>query len=371
MNIPLATITLTQREHAYVSEALAANWISGTGYFVPRFERALSERLERTHVIATANGTLALELALRALGIGVGDEVIVPAFTFVAPAAVVRAVGATPVLVDVCASDWTLDAIAVEQAITLRTRAVIAVDVIGHSCDYDALVALCQRRGLYLIEDAAEAHGASYAGKPCGSFGHVSTFSFHANKAITTGEGGCVTTDDDVLAARMHRIANHGMTPGRWYYHDVIGSNYRMTNLTAAIGLAQVERWDELIGARTQIGLWYDKHCPAGVLPCPTQCNPACPSVWLYTVVTNRRDHVLTVLQQAGIDARPTFEALPDLPPYRHYSGFPNARFAARCGLMLPTWAGMTEALVIDICAVLQQATIVSVVDGEEVPCLM
>lgn len=249
VDIPLSNANIGTSERAYVDAALAAGWLSGTGPHVRQFEQRLGERIERAHVVATANGTLAIELALRALGIGPGDEVIVPALTFAAPASSVFAVGATPVLVDIAPTTWTLCPDDVAVKLTPQTRAILAVDVLGHPADYDALA----RFDIPVIEDAAEAHGARYKNRPVGSFGVVSTFSFHANKAITTGEGGCAATNSVELAERMRVIANHGIRPERPYVHDVIGRNHRMTNLAAAVGLGQLDRWDDLIGDRNRV----------------------------------------------------------------------------------------------------------------------
>jgi perosamine synthetase len=231
IDVPLSRVTLSDLERTFAHAAVDSGWISGTGGYVRDFEQGLAARLGRRHVVAVGNGTLALELALLALEIGPGDEVIVPALTFVAPAAAVRAVGATPVFADVTAESWTVDPARAAELVTPRTRAVVAVDLLGHPCDADSLAAL----GVPLVEDAAQAHGALYRGRPAGSLGVVSTFSFHANKTVSTGEGGCLATDDPGLAERARLIANHGMTAARPYWHTVVGRNFRMTNVTAAI----------------------------------------------------------------------------------------------------------------------------------------
>lgn len=300
INIPLAGIDLSERECAYVIAALSDGWISGTGPFIARFEQALSKRVHRTHTVAVANGTLALELALRALEVGPGDEVIVPALTFAAPAMSALAVGATVVLADVTPETWTLSPEEVARKMSRRTRAIIAVDVLGHPADYDELVGF----GVPVIEDAAEAHGALYKGQPAGSLGDVAVFSFHANKPVTTGEGGSVSTDSVALAERMRLIAHHGMRPEEPYVHEVVGRNYRMTNLTAALGLGQLDRWSELVASRRDVAARYDKlldGVECGMRPVAAWAEPVC---WLYTLTVDNRPEVLREIRAAGVDAR-------------------------------------------------------------------
>lgn len=342
--IPLCSVDLTDLEVSFVQAALADGWISGTGGFVSRFEQALCDRVGRAHTVAVTNGTLGLELALRAFGVGPGAEVIVPALTFAAPAMSVRAVGATVVLADATAETWTLSPAEVETRLTDRTRAIIAVDVLGHPADYDALGAF----GVPVISDAAQAHGAAYKGRPTGSLGDVAVFSFHANKAITTGEGGAVCTDDPELAKRMRTTANHGMRPDRPYVHELVGRNFRMTNLSAAVGLGQLERWDDLIAARRRVSRRYRELIPAKVArprPIADWAEYAC---WLHTVTVPDRDDVLARLRANGVDARAIWPALPDQPVFADQAGhpddFPVARNVSRSALWLPTYSGMADA---------------------------
>jgi perosamine synthetase len=338
--IPLSSLELDQRAHEYVNDALRRNWISGVGDYIPRFEAALSQKIGRRHTIAVSNGTDALELALKGLGVGAGDEVIVPALTFAAPAAAVCNVGAKPVFVDVHLRSWTIDPLQV--VVTERTKALIAVDTLGHPADYWMLREVVG--DVPIIQDAAEAHGALFCGQTVGAQGDISIFSFHANKAVPLGEGGAVLTDDDELAEKMRELANHGMKAGQPYFHEVVGSNYRLPNLQAAIGLAQVERWDELIAARADVALYYD-----ALLPVMMGRRPACvwatPSTWLYCIALNNRferDLLLGKLQAAGIDARALWRPLPEMPPYADGREYPMARAISDGGLLLPTWAGMT-----------------------------
>lgn len=336
MRIPLSNVNLSSVEVGYVNDALLSEWISGTGGYVTRFEAALAEKIGCEYVIATANGTLGLVLALQGLGVGVGDEVIVPAFTFAAPAAAVKLVGATPVFVDVHPVSWTIDPGLVEERLSPRTAAVIAVDVIGHPADYNALR---QAVGtLPIIQDAAEAHGSEYCGRAVGSQGDVSVFSFHANKAISTGEGGAVLTDDAELAAQMRLIANHGMSAPYW--HNVVGCNYRMSNLVAAVGLGQVQRWDYLIDARDIIAERYDELLPESIGRRLRE-KWATLATWLYCVLMDNRDEVLIRLNGAGVDARAVWRPLPEMPPYRDGRDYPVAQSISDRALFLPTWAGM------------------------------
>jgi perosamine synthetase len=351
--IPLSAVDIGATEAGYVQTALADGWISGTGPFVARFEDGMSDRVGRRHTVAVANGTLAVELALRGLGIGPGDEVIVPALTFAAPAMSVIAVGATPVPVDVTRETWTICPDAAAAAITAATRAILAVDVLGHPADYDALGAL----GLPVIEDAAEAHGAEYKGRSVGGFGVVSVFSFHANKTIATGEGGCVCTDSSDLAERMRVIAHHGMRPERPYVNEVVGRNFRMTNLTAAIGLGQLDRWDELVAARNRVGSRYREllvSAACGHRPRAAWATYAC---WLETVVVERREPVLEHVRGLGIDARGIWPALADQPILgraRHPQ--PIAQDIAAHALWLPTHTRLSDDEIEYVAATLADA---------------
>jgi perosamine synthetase len=337
--IPLSSADLGVSERAYVVAALDAGWISGTGPQVKELERRLAERISRAHVIATANGTLAIELALRALGIGRGDEVIVPALTFAAPASSILAVGATPILADIAEDTWTLCSDDVAERITHRTRAILAVDILGHPCDYDALAQF----GLPVIEDAAEAHGARYKGRPVGSFGVISAFSFHANKAITTGEGGCAATDSAELADRMRVIANHGMRPEQPYVHDVVGRNHRMTNLAAAVGLGQLDRWDELIAARNRVSAEYDRLLAGAGCAARPVAHWADYSCWLHTITVGNRSEILAYVRDRGVDARAIWPALSSQKLFNVGDGsFPVAEEIATRAIWLPTFSSMT-----------------------------
>ena len=339
IHVPLSSISLTDRERRYVLKALDEGFISSTGPQVRDFERELAKAIGTQHAVATASGTSALEVLLRAMKIGPGDEIIVPAFTFAAPALAVVLVGAIPVFADITLDTWTIDPEEVRRLRTPRTRAVIAVDVLGHPCDYDALAEL----DLLIIEDAAEAYGATYKGRRAGSCGIAAIFSFHANKVISSGEGGCIVTDDPALAAQARQLNAFGMDTERRYWHTEIGCNHRMSNLVAAVGLAQVERSDELIAGRQRVAAHYDR----ALRGLPLQRRPVAPwageAVWLYTVATERRDMVLATCRRRGVDARAVWPALIENPAFRGYAGqaCPRAQIVANSALWLPTWADM------------------------------
>ncbi len=309
-------------ELEYITEAVKSGWVSSIGKFVDRFEKGFSEYCEVDHGVAMANGTDALFIALKALGVGPGDEVIVPALTFVAVPAVVLHTGAEPVIADVHPDYWCLDPVVVERAISPKTKAIIVVHVYGHPADMDPIMDLARKRGIKVIEDCAEAHGAKYKGRVVGSMGNVGCFSFYGNKIITTGEGGMTVTNDTTLAARMRFLKDHAMDLKRRYYHPEAGFNCRMTNVQAAMGCAQLERIEELQGKKRGILKWY-REALAGVGG--ISLNPAMqwaePVNWIVCAVledrvTAKREEVLGNLKEIGVDTRPFFVPVQKMPPY-------------------------------------------------------
>jgi len=365
--IPLSFPTLGEKEASYVMDCLQSTWISSAGKYLDRFETAFAAVAGTKHAITCSNGTAALHLALLALGVKPNDEVIVPTLTFVACANAVIYCGAKPVLLDVDPGTWCLDASLIEAQITPKTRGIIAVHLRGHPADMEVITAIARRHGLFVIEDAAQAHGAKYRGKPVGSIGNVGTFSFFGNKMITTGEGGMITTDDDVVAESIRLLKNQGMTKEKRYWHPVVGYNYRMTNMQAAIGLAQLERLPEILSRHRQVAAWYREELE-GVpgLSWQQQRDWAESAWWQFVVFIEegfgeRRDAILEQLQQAGVDARRLYYPTHDLPPFQKYVAnrrFPVAdRLAAR-GICLPTWAGLTREDVHYICRTLVQCAV-------------
>ena len=338
--IPLSSICISDLERHYVIEALDNNMISSSGPHVKRFEELISSRTGNKYAVATSSGTSSLELLLRAMDIDYNDEVLVPAFTFASPALAVVSLGAKPIFVDISSKTWTIDPLEVAKKINNRTKAIIAVDILGHPCDYDEL----KKFGLPIIEDAAEAHGATYKGHPAGSFGNAAIFSFHANKVISSGEGGCIVTNDINLAQTLRTLNSFGIDPQQAYWHIKCGSNRKMSNLVAAFGVGQLERWEELIAARKEVAKQYD----SAFASLPIQRRPiaewAEESVWLYTLATEKRSSILNACLKHGIDARAVWPLLPQNPIFNEYtSEYPNAEKIASTALWLPTWSSMPQ----------------------------
>ena len=335
--IPVAEPVLAGREREYVLEALDSNWISSQGPFNERLEVAFAEHAGVRHALVCTNGTAALHLALASLGVGSGDEVVCPALTYVATANAVRYCGAEPVFVDVDETTWTLDAALV---LTPRTRGVIAVHLYGHVADLGAICSFARGHDLFVLEDAAEAHGAEHDGRPVGSIGDVGTFSLYGNKIITAGEGGVVVTDDDRLAERIAHLRGQGQDPLRRYWFTTVGFNYRMTNLAAAIGLGQLETIDWHLERRAEVARWYVELL-AGVGGIELATSRSSGGVdWLVSVLVPplARDGIAAVLASRGIETRPFFPPLHTLPPYAvDGARFPVAERLAAGGLNLPT----------------------------------
>jgi len=340
--IPVSEPDIGELELRYVTEAVRSGWVSSIGPFVDRFEAQFARFCGVKHAIAVSNGTTALHVALLALGVGPGDEVIIPDLTFVATGNAVLYCGAKPVLADVSPDTWCIDPAAVERAITPRTKAVLPVHLYGHPADMDAILALARPRNIAVIEDAAEAHGAKYRGRMVGGIGDIGCFSFYGNKILTTGEGGMVTTNDDHLASRVRFLKDHAMDPHRRYFHPEVGYNYRMTNLQAALGCAQLERAEELLAKRRRVMDAYREALSGldGV-----QLNPRAPWAepvpWMVCLVQDRvPTNVLAArLREHGIDTRPFFVPMHELPAFRcsHRLADSASRMLATRGLNLPS----------------------------------
>jgi perosamine synthetase len=359
MWVPVAAPVIGERELAYATDAVRSGWVSSLGPYIERFERAFAHYVGVSHAVAVSNGTVGLHLALHALGIGPGDEVLVPDLTFVATAHAVLQTGATPVFVDVEPDTWCLDPIAAERAITPRTRAIMPVHLYGHPADMDGIQRLADDHESFIVEDAAEAHGAEYHGRKVGSIGKVGVFSFYGNKIITTGEGGMLTTNDAALANRLRHLKDHGMSPQRRYYHTELAFNYRMTNIQAALGLAQLEQIERFIERRRQIFRWYVKEL-AGLPSIMLNVErPGTRNVyWMSSVVLKSQCHVTreelaSRLRLQDIDSRPFFvpmHQLPHLANFRSVSrqgdGCPQAEWIAARGLNLPSGGSLDEQTV-------------------------
>lgn len=353
--IPVASTDLRGNEEKYVLDAIRSSWISSTGAFIDRFERDFAEFAGAAASIGVVNGTAALHLALMALDVRPGDEVIVPSLTYVATANAVRYVGAEPVFLDVDPSTWCLDPRLIESAITPRTRGVIAVHLYGHPAAMDEINRVAGIHGLWVIEDAAEAHGARYRGRPVGGLARIGTFSFYGNKILTSGEGGAVTVQDPQLEVRLRTLRGQGVDPDRRYFFPVVGYNFRLTNVACAILCAQLERYDELTERRRAIFEQYE----AGLAGLPglgfqPVADWAEPARWLFCITIDpsaagiSRDELARQLAEAGVDTRPFFIPLHRLPPYRRESEarrevLPHTDELATSGLNLPTSTLMSD----------------------------
>ncbi|MDT7808841.1 MAG: perosamine synthetase [Acidobacteriota bacterium] len=348
--IPVAAPVLAGREKEYVADCMESGWISSVGKYVELFESEFAKFCGVRHAVSCCNGTAALHLALVALGVGPGDEVIVPTLTFVATANAVTYCGARPVFVDSEPETWNLDPAQVASKITPRTKGIIAVHLYGHPADMNALRVLASKHGLFLLEDAAEAHGALHDERRAGSLGDIAAFSFYANKIIATGEGGMVVTDDDALASRVRLLRGQGMDAERRYWFPEVGYNYRMMNLPAAIGLAQLECAGWHTARRREVADRY-KQLLGDVRALGWQVERvwARHAYWMFTVLlddvtADERDHVMARLHKEGIETRPVFYPVHSLPPYREAARgeeFAVAESLARRGVSLPTWAGL------------------------------
>jgi len=350
--ISVAAPALVGREREYVLDCIESGWISSAGAYVERFEAAYAEMCGVKHAIACSSGTAALHVALVGLGVGPGDEVIVPSQTFVSTANAVVYCGATPVFCDSIVDTWNIDPDAAERLVGPGTRGIMPVHLYGVPAEMDALTAVAERHGLWLLEDAAEAHGARYKGRRAGSLARAGTFSFYGNKVISTGEGGMVTTDDDELADRVRLLKGQGVDPERRYWFPVIGFNYRMTNVAAAIGVAQIERLDWQLERRRRIAAIYRERL-ADDPRVTFQVEPAHveSSCWMVTVLLDAnggtpRDAVALAMGAAGIETRPAFPPVHALPPYRRSpetESLPVATRVGERGLTLPTHALLSD----------------------------
>jgi len=348
--IPVYEPRLEGKEKEYVLDCLRTNWISSLGKFIGKFEDGFSKFCERKYGVATSNGTTALQLALLVLEIGSGDEVIVPDLTFVASANAVTYTGAKPVFVDVDKESWTIDPKRIQEKINHKTKAIMVVHLYGHPADMDPIAKICRKHKLLLIEDAAEAHGALYKGEKVGALSNLGCFSFYGNKIITTGEGGMLVTDNARLAQKARFLRDHGMSHKRRYWHTAIGYNFRMTNIQAAIGLAQLENIEKTISKKRKIAQLYNHYLnDIKGLTLPNEASWAKNVYWMYSVLVNpdfgcSRDQLMVELKKRGVDSRPFFYPLHKLPPYSNYSGkYPVSEKLSKRGMNLPSSPGLTE----------------------------
>jgi perosamine synthetase len=357
--IPVAAPALVGKEKDYVLDCLDSTWISSSGKYIERFEHAFAEFCGVRNAVSCCNGTVALHLALMAAGVGPGDEVIVPTLTFVATANAVAYCGATPVLADSEPETWNMDVNGLRALITSRTKGIIAVHLYGHPTDMDPLMQIAREHSLFVIEDAAEAHGAEYKQRRAGSIGDLATFSFYGNKIITTGEGGMVVTNDDQLAIQIRQLKGQGQDPKRRYWFPILGYNYRMTNIQAAIGLAQMERINWHVARRREVAGLYRKYLgEAPWFQLSPEATWARNAFWINCVLLAEgcplsRDEVMARLAEHGIETRPFFYPMHTLPMYRDQSKirtFPVADALASRGFNVPSSSTLTEEEIAYVC---------------------
>ncbi|MBK8362121.1 MAG: DegT/DnrJ/EryC1/StrS family aminotransferase [Bacteroidetes bacterium] len=352
--IPVNTPLLNGNEEKYLLECIRTGWISSEGPFIKEFEEKFSAYVNRKHGIAVANGSAALDIAVQALQLSPGDEVIMPAFTIISPAQSVVKAGLIPVLVDSDPETWNMDVSLIENKITSRTKAIIVVHIYGLPVDMDPVLALCKKHNLLLIEDAAEMHGQTYKGKVCGSFGDISIFSFYPNKHITTGEGGMIVCDSDHLAARCRKLRNLAFEPdGRRFIHFELGWNYRMTNMQAALGLAQLERIGEHIEKKRKVGkLYQDGLSGLKNFQFPKVKTEYSENIfWVYALVAESQalcESTVEKLSKEKIGTRPFFWCMHEQPVFQNMGLFKNEKYPvaerlARNGFYLPSGLGLSE----------------------------
>ena len=353
--IPVNTPLLAGNEKKYLNECIDTGWISSEGPFVSRFENEFSAFIGRKHGIAVSNGSAALDIAVQALDIKSGDEVIMPTFTIISPAASITRAGGVPVLVDSDPDTWNMDVTQIEAKITPKTKAILVVHIYGLPAEMDTILELATKYNLKIIEDAAELHGQTYKGKKCGTFGDISIFSFYPNKHITTGEGGMILTDDELLAERCKSLRNLCFQPKRRFIHDEIGWNYRMTNLQAALGVAQLEQIEKFILRKREIGKLYTSLLsghPDLELPVSKTLN-AENIYWVYGLIIKETtpftvNEVCNKLGQAQIGTRPFFYPMHLQPVFQKKGMYLNESYqvAERLsdrGFYLPSGLGLTN----------------------------
>lgn len=345
--IPVYQPYLAGNEKKYVIECIESSWISSKGDYVNKFEKEFANYINIDHATAVCNGTVALHLALLALGIGVGDEVIVPTLTYIASVNAITYTGAKAVFVDSLETTWQMDPEDVKKKITEKTKAILAVHLYGHPCEMNELVRIKKEHDVFLIEDCAEAIGSTYEKKHVGTFGDIATFSFYGNKTITTGEGGMVVTNDETLYSRAVHFKGQGLAKYREYWHDVVGYNYRMTNICAAIGFAQLEKINEILKKKRQIANWYKENLvDIQQIKYHEEVGDISHSYWMFSILTNdptKRDTLREHLKHNGIETRPLFYPVHTMPMYStKYERHIIAEKLGWRGINLPSWPGLS-----------------------------
>jgi len=347
--IPIMEPWIDQQEIDLVMDCLTTGWISSQGEYIGEFEKTFSGFCGTRFGVATSNGTTALHLALLTFGVGPGDEVIVPALSFIATANVVVYTGAKPIFADVDEMTWTLDPSRIKPLITDRTRAIIPVHLYGHPAEMGPILKLAEEYHLWVVEDAAEAHGAEYQGKKVGSLGHMGCFSFYGNKIISTGEGGMIVTDNLDWVEKARILRDHGMSREKKYWHPVLGYNFRMTNIQAALGLGQMKKIETIIDRKRKIAQTYAQELK-GVngISLPPEAAWGKNIFWLYSILIRqetgkKRDDLIEYLQQNQVSSRPLFYPMPDMPFYAVDDHFPISQKISGQGISLPSGSSLTS----------------------------
>lgn len=368
--IPVNEPMLGGRELEYVTECLATGWISSAGRFIEEFENKWASYCGMQYGIAVSNGTTALQVAIKSLGLAAGDEVIMPTFTIISCALAVVECGAIPVLVDCDPQTWCMDVNQIESRISSRTKAIMPVHIYGHPVDMDPVLQLAQKHGLHVIEDAAEAHGAQYLSrldehnpiwKKCGGMGDISCFSFYANKLITTGEGGMILTNDAAIAEKARSLRNLCFRPERRFYHTELGYNFRLTNIQAAMGLAQLERFEEIVGKKRWMGQRYTERLSGlSMIQTPIEEPWARQVYWMYALVLDENTGMNAVdfaqrLKERGVETRPFFLGMHEQPVFHEHGLFIEEQYQvaeriARQGLYLPSGLALTDEQMDQVC---------------------
>lgn len=355
--IPVAQPVLGKEEEKLVLEGLRSGWVSSSGKFIGEFEASFAKFCDIKYGVTTSNGTTALHLVLEAADIGPGDEVLIPSMTFVATANAVSYTGATPVFIDSEMETWNLNPEKIKEKINSRTRAIIPVHLYGHPANMGIIMSIAKKYNLLVFEDAAEAHGALYKGRKVGSIGDAGCFSFYGNKIITTGEGGMIVTNNKSFAEKIRMLRDHGASKKRKFYHPKLGFNYRMTNLQAALGLAQMSRINEFIERKISIARVYEKFLKPLVpdIVLPPQASWAKNVYWMYSILIEKkgkknRDYVIRELRKKKIDSRPFFFPIHSTPRYNDGEKLSNAEFLGRTGMNLPSSVNLEESKIEYIC---------------------
>ncbi|MEQ1789547.1 MAG: DegT/DnrJ/EryC1/StrS family aminotransferase [Rickettsiales bacterium] len=367
---PVYQTSLNGNEKKYLNEAFDSSWISSKGVFIERFESMVADFLAVPAATSCGNGTVALHLAMLALGIKAGDEVIVPSFTYIASVNAIAYVGAIPVFVDSLATTLQIDPEKIAEVITPKTKAIMIPHLYGHAANMNRIMEIANKHNLFVIEDAAEAFGSKYDGKMIGSIGHVASFSFFGNKTITTGEGGMLVSNDTDIIKRVAHYKSQGLeslnpdkTQSKEYWHDVIGYNYRMTNLAAAIGVAQMERVNSIIAKKRQIREWYAEELRSiPALSVLGEDSLTTSSYWMVCLLCDskkQRDTLRVVLREKGVETRPLFPCVHTMPPYAHLASadsFPVGLQLSACGMNLPSYPDLEFTDIQEICRIISDS---------------